>query len=161
MPGVLCCSLICAGEGPKRGMSVNSHSATLNTFLQTGQLVGVAALLLSLALLGSSHPSTALAILETTTGVQVAATHERILFFSVFDFDLKEALAPASAAFVLRSFKSTSCYASSSASLESCWPASMFEAFLFFSFTFCSCFDKASPQVLTLTRQALTNISWN
>ena len=91
-PAFLAFGLISGGEGPKHGASVNSHTSTLNRFLQTGSTSrltrtagaygGVAALPVSFGLVGNAHPATTLAMLEGSTGIQVAATHERILFYT-------------------------------------------------------------------------------
>eukprot|EP00435_Cladocopium_sp_Y103_P027408 s696_g6.t1 len=88
-PAFLAFGLISGGEGPKHGASVNSHTSTLNRFLQTGSTSrltrtagaygGVASLPVSFALLGNGHPATTLAMLEGATGIQVAATHENLV----------------------------------------------------------------------------------
>ena len=71
---------------------VNSCTSLLNRFLQTGgsskltrtagAYGGAAAQSVSFALVGNAHPSMAMSMLEGSTGCQVAAAHDRLLFFT-------------------------------------------------------------------------------
>ncbi|CAJ1341393.1 unnamed protein product [Effrenium voratum] len=71
---------------------VNSCTLLLNRFLQTGgsskltrtagAYGGAAAQSVSFALVGNAHPSMAMSMLEGSTGCQVAAAHDRLLFFT-------------------------------------------------------------------------------
>ena len=90
-PSPLCVAIVLINAAQSR-KSVNSHTSTLNRFLQTGSASrltrtagaygGVAALPVSFGLVGNAHPAATLAMLEGSTGIQVAATHERILFYT-------------------------------------------------------------------------------
>ena len=73
-------------ESSKGSIGVNSHTSLLNRFLQTGTsgritrtagaYGGAAAKPVSFALVGNAHPSTVLAMLDGTSGHQVAAAHD-------------------------------------------------------------------------------------
>ena len=79
-------------ESSKGSIGVNSHTSLLNRFLQTGTsgritrtagaYAGAAAKPVSFALVGNAHPSTVLAMLDGTSGHQVAAAHDRFIFYT-------------------------------------------------------------------------------
>jgi len=79
-------------ESSKGSIGVNSHTSLLNRFLQTGTsgritrtagaYGGAAAKPVSFALVGNAHPSTVLAMLDGTSGHQVAAAHDRFIFYT-------------------------------------------------------------------------------
>eukprot|EP00435_Cladocopium_sp_Y103_P018575 s1337_g4.t1 len=76
----------------KSATGINSATSLLNRFFQTGgssrltrtagAYGGAAAHSVSFALVGNAHPTTALGMLDGTSGCHVAAAHERILFYS-------------------------------------------------------------------------------
>ena len=90
-PSFLAFGLLTANESGKT-TGVNSHTSLLNRFLQTGgssritrtagAYGGAAAQSVSFALVGNCHPSTGLAMLDGSSGCQIAAAHDRMLFYT-------------------------------------------------------------------------------
>ena len=89
-PSFLAFGLIDADQKGKVG--VNTHPSVLNRFLQSGGAAkvtrsagtygGALAPRVSFGLVGNAHPSLAFAMVDGSTGCQVAAAHDRLLFYT-------------------------------------------------------------------------------